>query len=311
MTEFTYIPHMATDLPESHDWARTLGIEVTIPAIVEQCGLGNLDPQHAPNALANAPAAIEVALAWDLPGAGAHLVTVRPDLDALGAMAVLEFRAKGACMNNEMRRRIEMVAAADRFARGQWPGPRPLPATVVEVLQVAGGEELALLNACAFDAEHSLTEREKRILHWLRDGILPVNYRRDLERQANTLLMSLWLGTTRVCTSLDGRIATVVSDHPQALRLGYRLAPVVVALNPSQCFPGRKVGPKFTVARWGEGDCDLHAVGQRLGELEPGWGGQAGIKGSPQTAPSHLKLEKVVDLVATGLPDLPEREERA
>src|SRR5665213_1053865 len=115
----------------------TLGIEVTEPELAARCGLGVIDPQHGP-----APgkgAAIEAALDWPLPPAGARLVTIRPDADAVGAMAVLALRADGAVLGDEARARIALIARWDGFAQGPWRdfaaarGPLPRPAGTEDV----------------------------------------------------------------------------------------------------------------------------------------------------------------------------------
>ncbi len=102
-----------------------LGIEVTIPAYAEKCSLGNIDPQHTDGNVDLA--AIEVAQSMDLPPREASLVTVRPDLDSLGAMALIKYRAKGEEITPEMVARIQEIANADKFSRGGWPGETDLP----------------------------------------------------------------------------------------------------------------------------------------------------------------------------------------
>ena len=102
------------------------GIEVTIAALAERC-ISNLDPQHTEGA---SRAAIEDALGVGLPPAGVVLATVRADLDSIGAMAVLTLRAEGKSLEPAMER-IGLVAESDKFARGRWPGRRPLPTNVL------------------------------------------------------------------------------------------------------------------------------------------------------------------------------------
>jgi hypothetical protein len=103
----------------------TLGIEVTDPELAADCGLGNIDPQHL--FAVSDIAAIDAGLSWPVPAAGAKLVTIRPDADAFGAMAVVTLRAKDLALSDDAHERIAVVSRADRFAHGPWPGPRPLP----------------------------------------------------------------------------------------------------------------------------------------------------------------------------------------
>lgn len=78
----------------NNEWtgSKTLGIEVTRPALAERCGLGNIDPQHV---LDGKSSAIEDSMQFPLPDDDTRLVTIRLDKDAVGAMAVLDLRREG------------------------------------------------------------------------------------------------------------------------------------------------------------------------------------------------------------------------
>ena len=71
---------------------QVLGIEVTEPGLAARCSLGNIDPQHAGGNASRA--AIEDAVSVELPPYGITLVTVRADVDSVGAMAVLSINAE-------------------------------------------------------------------------------------------------------------------------------------------------------------------------------------------------------------------------
>lgn len=119
MFNFTQFPQHITDP------SKTLGIEATRPDTIQRCGLGNIDEQHRPGG--DGRAAIEVALAYPLPADGTCLVTDRPDLDSVGAMAVLSLRLLGVELPPAALERIARVAAADSFhAPAEW-APSPLP----------------------------------------------------------------------------------------------------------------------------------------------------------------------------------------
>ncbi len=111
----------------------TYGIEVTIPALAGRCSF-NLDPQHT-GGNGNSTA-IEEAVNGELPPDGATLVTIRPDLDSVGAMAILKIREQKRGLDEHgvpylhiagspLRMRIQQVAESDRFARGGYPGQSP------------------------------------------------------------------------------------------------------------------------------------------------------------------------------------------
>lgn len=111
------------------DPSTTLGIEITVPEIAALCGLGNVDGQHGMVATSEAwrgKAAIEIALDCDLPLDGAALVTSRPDLDSIGAMAILVLRSLGLAEHID-RELVAAIAAADSFRPPAKWEPRPLP----------------------------------------------------------------------------------------------------------------------------------------------------------------------------------------
>jgi hypothetical protein len=83
--------------------------------------------------------------------------------------------------------------------------------------------------------------------------------------------------------------------------VGYRLAPVVVVLNPRFAFPDGAVGPKYTIAQYAPGYADLDAALAVILGLEGGWGGSLTIKGSPQGHPSRLDRAAVARAVARSL----------
>jgi len=276
--------------------AKALGIEVTDPLAAACCGLGNIDPQHRQPDVVSAPAAIEVCADTTLPPAGARLVTIRPDLDALGAMAVLTLRAEGQAPGATMRARIRRVAEMDRFAHGPWPGPRPLPRTAGELFTSADDAELVPLAVAVADPGLPLAQRVALVERWLRDGAIPAASLHACRRHAETLVASLLTGRTRFLPRLP-TVATIVSEQPGALRLAYRRAPIVVAVHPKHRFPDGAIGRKYTIACWSDDVADLEGVGRDIAALEGGWGGHAGIKGSPQDRPSRLPLATIVDVV--------------
>ncbi len=300
---FTYDLAVPGPAPASIIDAVTLGVEVTDPIAARRCGLGNIDPQHAPCATTTAAAAVEACLDAVLPPVGARLVTTRPDLDSICAMALLTLRAEGLAMSVALQDRVRRIAAIDRFDRGAWPGPRPLPQSVDDILADGVGAEMAALAAAVSDRSVPMALRVKAAMAWLLTGEPPDSYAKAAVIRAETLFASLKSGATRLETRLNRRVALAISLDQGALGLGYRLAPVVLALNPAWTFPDGAQGRKYTLARWAEGDCDLDRVLAALEVLETGWGGQRGIKGSPQTRASGIPIEAVIAAMVSGLPN--------
>lgn len=280
----------------------TLGIEVSEPALAAACGLGNIDPQHGKNANPDL-AAIEVATHWPLPGDGAKLVTIRLDLDALGAMAVLLMRQdiEDLAAFPEIRTRIEIIAKADRFDNGPWPGPRPLPQSAAQWRTAFRLDTpLPALNAMIHERALSLEDKVAFLESWLKSGAWPG--RADYEAKARQFVDELREATRRgeIKSELryGGALAVVRATHPAALtQIGYRLAPVVLACNPSFVFADGTTGVKYTLAQWRSGYIDLDAIADELGRLENGWGGQLNIKGSPQAQASLLTFSDLFAVI--------------
>jgi len=272
------------------------GIEVTIPALIKRC-VSNLDPQHTGGDITRA--AIEEALTVeDLPPAGAILATVRPDLDSVGAMAVLSLRAKGKSLEPAMER-IDLVAESDKFARGGWPGRQLLPSR--ENPWPEGQQLLAAIAAAVGDFHVPIKERVALMERWLLTGEEPAEYREKVERERVEMVSALESGAIKVREAAGGKIAVVESTHRAATSVGYCISPVVVALNPEFRFQSGEPIRKFTVCQFETGYVDLKMVFSELSKLEPGWGGSPTIGGSPQGTSSKLSLEEVVEVVSRHL----------
>jgi hypothetical protein len=273
------------------------GIEVTVPALAKRC-IGNLDPQHS-GGDANR-AAIEDALTAELPAEGTTLATVRADLDAVGSMAIFNLRAKGVSLESAMER-IGKVATSDKFARGGYTGPKPLPTRDnpwnEETATVESSRELAAIAAAVMDFKVPLADRVATMEKWLLTGEEPKQYRDSVEKERLDMITALESGTIKHETCSDGRIAVVESTHRAATSVGYSLAPVVIALNPSF-----KQGPgdpykKFTICAFEAKFADIKSALTELATLEAGWGGSPTIGGSPQGVSSQLTTEQVVAVV--------------
>lgn len=285
---------------------QTLGIEVTIPALAEKCGLGNLDPQHS--GTSSHTAAIMAALDAALPPPGSTLVTIRPDLDSVGAMAVLELRAIGwSCLDDRMYSPISIIAEVDAFAHGPWPGPRYIPRTMAEWADVAATATshpyLAPAAALVSDRGIALADRVSvmiNIISRVKDERLNP-YAERVRTQKEDLLASFWNGTTSI--KADGSLTKVVSTHMGALDLGYHINPVVVATNPKMRGENGEY-VKHTVCQWKTGYVDMRGAVTALNAAEvecggtPGWGGSGTIIGSPQGLSSVLSNDDVAGIVS-------------
>lgn len=289
--------------------SNTLGIEVTVPQLAQRCGLGNIDPQHSESL--SDTAAIQVAETAQLPPDGSRLVTVRADLDSVGAMALFEIRRTQGLLDNlplevrqDIAKRIALIAQADTFSKGNWPGPRQLPSSANPWPDEIGTMESRELNPLAIAVSDFKTPIEDRVAivrDWLLSGNVPQVFQERSIREREDVVRALENGTIKIQGTPGGKVAIVESSHRAALMLGYCLAPVVVATNPAF-----KQGPeepyvKHTVAQYAAGHVDTTKLLGILRAREPGWGGSPTIIGSPQGFSSSLTSDEVASAVQAAL----------
>lgn len=301
------------------------GIEVSVPGLAERC-IENIDPQHSMGNV-NLAAIEEV---WqmpedELPPLGVMLATVRADLDSVGAMALIVIRRKmdWTKILFSTRDRINEVALADKFSRGVWSGPKPLPTRDnpwPEGESAESSQPLAAIAAAVADFKVPLEQRVAFMEEWLLTGKEPGQYRPQVEKERMDLVAALESGQIVVeyrhiwdlpegwedVSAPDpsyhiGVIAVVETSHRAATMVGYALAPVVVAKNPKFRFAGGPEHVKFTVCQHEFGHCDLKGALTKLQKLEDGWGGSPTIIGSPQGVGSKLTLDQVTELVGRHL----------
>lgn len=287
------------------------GIEVTVPALAKRC-VYNLDPQHTGGDVNRA--AIEDAVTTDLPAEGSTLATVRADLDAVGSIAIFSLRASGKLaeiyedQNGQygFDCRVIAVATADKFARGGYTGPKPLPTRDHPWDESSATAEssrpLAAIGAAVMDFKVSLADRVATMEKWLLTGEEPKQYRDSVEKERLDMITALESGAIKHETRADGRIAVVESTHRAATSVGYSLAPVVIARNPAFKLGGGEAHVKFTVCVFEAGKfADIKSALAELATLEAGWGGSPVIGGSPQGVSSALTIDQVVEVVTKHL----------
>lgn len=307
-----------------------MGIEVTISSLADRCGLGNIDPQHgchreiydnggfieaAHSSCLVDETAIEFAVkmrkpperGWVptmFPPKESTLVTIRPDLDSVGSMAVINLRAKDVSLEPAMGR-IALVAIADKFARGGWPGPKALPTKNKPwdelIASVESSRMLAVIAAAVADFKVPLADRVATMERWLLTGEEPAQYHDQVEGERLDMIAALESGAIKYGVCSGGKIAVVESVHRAATSVGYSLAPVVVAFNPSFKSGLGEPYRKFTVCVFEAKFADIKSALAELATLESGWGGSPTIGGSPQGTGSFLTTDQVVEVVARHL----------
>jgi hypothetical protein len=275
-----------------------LGIEVTDRDLAEKCQLGNIDPQHTEGNLDLA--AIEVAETIELHDGDITFATIRADLDSVGSMVLLTLRKEGIRITEEIRTRLKKIADSDKFARGGWPGVRPLSTLKQNYEESAfpqDSQELSAIASAVSDSGLPLGMRVSILKEWILTGDEPVDYRKEVEKNRKELAHAIDNGEIKISTIAENKIALVESKHRAGTSVGYTQAPVVIVLNPEFSFHGNDPVRKFTISQFEHGYVDLKAIFAELNEIEPGWGGSPTVGGSPQGISSDLTLNQVAQVV--------------
>jgi hypothetical protein len=279
-----------------------LGIEVTDTALADACQLGNIDPQHgfmrrAPANL-KARSAIEAAIYWPLPPIGATLMTVLPDLDSVGAMAILELRAQGYSVTDEIRSRIDVVTRGDCFDFGSWEDwvkyHPPIESRAIAFLHsdLYDTEYLALASAVRELGSKRLSAAVNLLIGWLLTGFVPTEVNAAYLKTQSVIATAWNNGAIHIKCALSDKLCIIQSELPNALNIGYRYAPVVLA---EGIVSGRR---KLTIAQFSDGYLDFTKLLDLLNRDEPGWGGGKNIIGSPQGKPCQTELDGLIKKIS-------------
>ncbi|KKW41079.1 hypothetical protein A3I46_02625 [Candidatus Kaiserbacteria bacterium RIFCSPLOWO2_02_FULL_54_13] len=274
-----------------------IGIEMTLPQYLDQCTLGNIDPQHTDGDITKA--AIDVVLDMPLPTEEVAMVTVRPDLDSLGSMALLSLRQKGLEVTDAVRERAKKISISDTFANGEWK-PSALPDRN-NIWAGVNDKDLSAIAALVMDFKVPVNQRIKVLEKWFETGEEPVEYRERVKKDRMSIVDALEKGDIKHSVVGNGEIAVVESRSGAGTAIGYSLAPTVVVTNPQFSFQGAEPIVKHTICQYKLGYVDLVAVLKELNEIEKGWGGSPTIIGSPQGVSSTIPQEKIVEIVSKHL----------
>ena len=270
-----------------------VGIEFTLPALAQYIE-SNIDGQHISG---DGKSAIELAVEVELPAKGTTLGVVRPDADALGAIAVLNLRREEeesgfdrisigiGSVTDSISKRVRLIAEHDKFSQGPWEKGS---SNLSEDQLVFRG-----LSAIALDHKLSLDDRISRVEKWLCTEDCPglgLSQEDVLEARAKAKKES----TIQV---IDG-ISVIESRNIGATELGYQKSPII--RNDAFRFQGGESHVKYTICQWKEGYINLPAIVKGLNEIEAcggTWGGSKTIAGSPQGVSSSLLMDKLVSIV--------------
>jgi len=269
-----------------------IGVEITNDKLV--AGKQNIDPQHThfdqlPNPNTSA---IEESMKMELPANGTKFALTRPDMDAVGCIAVNELRNAGVEIDEKLVNAIGRVDALGHRA--------------IEVDPNIENYKKLTLAANQFCLEGKGTIEEK--VQFMKE-LLSGNYN---EEQVEILAKQSEKGYEKiknesVVTVIGPNTVMVESKHPKAFDLGYKQAGIVIAYNPEFTRPWVKndsICKKWSVGRYSSKEpLDVEGLKNALNKLEQenkgtgSWGGPEGLVGSPVGMTSNIPHEEIIETV--------------
>lgn len=284
---------------------RTVGIEVTLPQYAALCSI-NVDPQHDVTHRGYADACSAARWIWEnLKNFNAELddattlVTVRPDVDAIAAMAIITaFKCEWFSLTGPFEEHLWAIDKMDCFANGPWREQGNLPCSMNSWPDE--DQAMAALGAMCADFRVPMDQRVQSMMAYLFEGVIPEVYLQQVHTERLAMIAALNAGEIRIEVVMnDGHaVAVVHSRHRFGTTLGYRLAPVVVAINDAFRINGGDPHRKVTICQWQEGYINLEAVAAALDAkaegIKVGWGGSRTIIGSPQGVDTQVSEAEIL-----------------
>jgi hypothetical protein len=277
-----------------------IGIEIFDPDISQYCHL-NFDPQHSGNNYkATALETIfniknnlkEISQSFE----NILLITIKSDLDSISSMSLITMVLKDVFeLNGDLILRLKALSLSDKHGIDQeWtPGVKHFDFNIPEYTKYGLPVSLVVLIG---DINLNINYKVKTMIDFLLTGMFKddekyqkINASKQLNVRNNTTIKII----------VPDKLVYVESTFRGAIGYGYRKAPVVIAKNRKYSF-GKKMnrilGTKYTIAQFKEKYIDLVSLKNKINELEDGWGGSAVIIGSPQTNPSILLENQLIEL---------------
>lgn len=281
----------------------TLGIEITRADLAARCGLGNIDPQHGLNPHPDS-SAIRSSLTYPLPPKGATLVTIRPDADALGAMAVLtaRFEVKQDLLLHELIEAVHLVdcvGAATALAKN--------PRITEYKLERDAVQQLVRINSS------SVEERVLAVMQIL-TGVMP---RHQIEEIASLRPKDDYREFKQTIIVPDKvMLITTRGQYGAARSYGTKRFPVTIICDLEYVMPGADdytPHKRWCIARQEGADvidmkrlkleinkAEAHVRGLDIPNLEEHgltWGGPRNLASSPQGKVSELSDDRIINIV--------------
>jgi len=284
-----------------HEGFFIIGIEITDPDIEEYCPL-SIDPQHSLNYTANNRTSIEYVFNYQLDilpilssFSKIFMITIKPDMDSIGSMAVLSLLLNNSLkLNGDLILRLKAIAKSDRHGRINWKN-RQEDYFHFENYNIYG----LPCGLTYMTANHRMTTEEKvnNMIEYLETGDFP-----NLEKYNRIIIKNIqkYNNSTNVKVIVNKKLSFVESKHRGAISCGYKYTPCVIAKNEQFKFGKgltRCIGKKITIAQYEDKPfMDLNSIKSELNKIESGWGGSSVIIGSPQSHPCKIDDDVIIEI---------------
>jgi hypothetical protein len=278
-----------------------IGIEITDPEMAQYCHL-NFDPQHSGNNYKSTALESVFNLKSDLKSIAKNfndilLITIKSDLDSISSMSLITMVLKNTFeLTGDLILRLKALSISDKHGMDDdWkPGIKYNDFNIPEYTKYGLPISLVVLIG---DINLNINYKVKTMIEFLLYGEFKDNekYQKiNQSKQANIR------DSTSVEIIIPNKLVYVESTYRGAIGYGYRKAPIVIAKNDKYSFgkkSNRILGIKYTIGQYNEQHIDLSAVQKEIEKYEFGWGGSPVIIGSPQTNPSIIKKEQLINIV--------------
>ncbi len=266
-----------------------IGLEVTIPEISRKLTF-NIDPQHAWSNETGITC-IEKFRSF-LPNFGKmkekelHVFFLKPDLDSISAAAILDIYLENPLwmFQEEIETRISAIAEYDRHGRSRCGFSHKTKIPRGLFMYISGWK-------------NNIYDKISLTKNWLLEGTFKdmSKFNRIADKKFKQSIFN-----SKIEIIIPKKIVFIRSPSRGACGIGYKYAPVTIALNPSYRFgidESRIYGKKWIIAQQSDGFIDMSGILEELIGIEPGWGGSPSIIGSPQDKPSKLLKDDIIDIV--------------
>lgn len=278
-----------------------IGIEIFDKDISQVCHL-NFDPQHSSDNYKNTALETVFNLKFDLKEIAYDfldilLITIKSDLDSISSMALVSMVLKNKFeLTGDLILRLKALSLSDKHGMdNEWKLNNKYDGFHFPHY-TKYGLPISLITLIG-DINLNINYKIKIMSEYLINGIFE-----NCEKYKNKAIekLSNVKNFTTYKIIIPNSLIFVESTYRGAIGFGYRKAPIVIAKNTKYAFgkkTNREFGIKYTIAQYKENYINLENIRSKINTLEQGWGGSKVIIGSPQTNPSILTTEQIIEIV--------------